>query len=53
MRTSGDQRIFCQRHSENTTMKLLPASLIAIAVLSLNATADEPKPNALPVRNII
>jgi quercetin dioxygenase-like cupin family protein len=34
-------------------MKLLPASLIAISVLSLNATADEPKPNALPVRNII
>lgn len=34
-------------------MKLLPASLIAIAVLSLNATADEPKSIAQPVRNII
>jgi quercetin dioxygenase-like cupin family protein len=32
-------------------MKLLPASLIAIAVLSLNATADET--TAQPVRNII
>jgi quercetin dioxygenase-like cupin family protein len=38
-------------HSENTTMKLLTASLIAIAVLSLNATADET--TAQPVRSII
>jgi quercetin dioxygenase-like cupin family protein len=34
-------------------MKLISASLIAIAVLSLNATADEPKPTAQPVRNIM
>jgi quercetin dioxygenase-like cupin family protein len=34
-------------------MKLVPASLIAIAVLSLNATADEPTPSAQPVRNIM
>lgn len=34
-------------------MKLVPTSLIAIAVLSLNATADEPKPSAQPVRNIM
>jgi len=34
-------------------MKLLPASLIIIAVLSLNATADEPKPTGQPVRNIL
>ena len=34
-------------------MKLVPASLIAIAVLSLNATADEPKPAAQPARNIL
>jgi quercetin dioxygenase-like cupin family protein len=34
-------------------MKLVPATLIAIAVLSLNATADEPKPAAQPVRNIM
>jgi quercetin dioxygenase-like cupin family protein len=40
-------------HSENITMNLLPASLIAIAVLSLTATADEPKPTAQPVRNIL
>ena len=33
-------------------MKLVPASLLAIAVLSLNAAADEPK-GAQPVRNII
>jgi quercetin dioxygenase-like cupin family protein len=36
-----------------SAMKLIPASLIAIAVLSLNATADEPKPTAQPVRNIM
>ena len=34
-------------------MKLVPASLVAIAVLSLNATADEPKPTAQPARNIM
>jgi quercetin dioxygenase-like cupin family protein len=34
-------------------MKLVPASLIAIAVLSLNATADEPKPAAQAARNIL
>jgi quercetin dioxygenase-like cupin family protein len=34
-------------------MKLVPASLIAIAVLSLNATADEPKAPAQPVRNLM
>jgi quercetin dioxygenase-like cupin family protein len=34
-------------------MKLIPASLIAIAVLSLNAAADEPKSTAQPVRNIM
>src|ERR1700689_1446593 len=34
-------------------MKLLPASLISIAVLSVNATADESKPTAQPTRNII
>jgi quercetin dioxygenase-like cupin family protein len=34
-------------------MKLVPATLIAIAVLSLNATADEPKPTAQAVRNIM
>jgi quercetin dioxygenase-like cupin family protein len=32
-------------------MKLIPASLIAIAILSLNATADEP--TAQPARNIM
>jgi quercetin dioxygenase-like cupin family protein len=34
-------------------MKIIPASLLAIAVLSLNATADEPKAGAQPVRNIL
>jgi quercetin dioxygenase-like cupin family protein len=34
-------------------MKLVPAILTVIAVLSLNATADEPKATALPVRNIM
>jgi quercetin dioxygenase-like cupin family protein len=34
-------------------MKLVPASILAIAVLSLNATADEPKAAAQPVRNIM
>jgi quercetin dioxygenase-like cupin family protein len=34
-------------------MKSLPAILIGIAVLSLNATADEPKPSGQPVRNIM
>jgi quercetin dioxygenase-like cupin family protein len=34
-------------------MKLVPASLLAIAILSLNATADEPKPAGQPVRNVI
>lgn len=34
-------------------MKLLPAALAAIAVLSLNAAADEPKPAAQPARNIL
>lgn len=34
-------------------MKLVSTALIAIAVLSLNATADESKPAAQPVRNIM
>jgi quercetin dioxygenase-like cupin family protein len=34
-------------------MKLLPLSLIAIAALSLNAAADEPKSGAQPVRSIL
>jgi quercetin dioxygenase-like cupin family protein len=34
-------------------MKPILAALIAIAVLSLNATADEPKTAAQPVRNIM
>jgi quercetin dioxygenase-like cupin family protein len=34
-------------------MKLLCLSLIAAAVLSLNAAADEPKAGAQPVRNIL
>jgi quercetin dioxygenase-like cupin family protein len=34
-------------------MKLLTASLLAITILSLNAAADEPKPSAQPVRNIM
>jgi quercetin dioxygenase-like cupin family protein len=34
-------------------MKLVQFSLLAIAVLSLNAAADEPKPAAQPVRNIL
>ena len=34
-------------------MNLVPASLLAIAILSLNATADEPKPAGQPVRNVI
>jgi quercetin dioxygenase-like cupin family protein len=34
-------------------MRLVPASLLAIAILSLNATADEPKPGTQPVRNIL
>jgi quercetin dioxygenase-like cupin family protein len=34
-------------------MKLVPASLIAIAVMSLNAAADESKPTAQPARNIM
>jgi quercetin dioxygenase-like cupin family protein len=34
-------------------MKLLLVSLIAIAVLSLNATADEPQPTAQPTRKVI
>jgi quercetin dioxygenase-like cupin family protein len=34
-------------------MKLLHLSLIAIAVLSLNAAADEPKSGAQPVRSIL
>jgi quercetin dioxygenase-like cupin family protein len=34
-------------------MKLVHASLVAIAVLSLNAAADEPKPTGQPVRNIL
>jgi quercetin dioxygenase-like cupin family protein len=38
-------------HSEDTTMKLVPASLLAIAILSLNATADET--SAQPVRSIM
>lgn len=34
-------------------MKLLTASILAIAVLSLNANADEPKAAGQPVRNIM
>ena len=34
-------------------MKLLYLSLIAVAVLSLNAAADEPKSGAQPVRTIL
>jgi quercetin dioxygenase-like cupin family protein len=34
-------------------MKLVPASLLAIGILSLNATADEPKPTGQPVRNVM
>jgi quercetin dioxygenase-like cupin family protein len=34
-------------------MKLVTASILAIAVLSLNATAEEPKAAAQPVRNIM
>lgn len=34
-------------------MKLAHASLLAIAALSLNATADEPKPAGQPERNIM
>ena len=34
-------------------MKLVQASLVFIAALSLNAAADEPKPGAQPVRNIM
>jgi quercetin dioxygenase-like cupin family protein len=34
-------------------MKPVPASLLAIAILSLNATADEPKPTSQPVRNVM
>ncbi len=34
-------------------MKLVTASILAIAVLSLNAAADEPKAAAQPVRNIM
>jgi quercetin dioxygenase-like cupin family protein len=34
-------------------MKLVPLSLLAIAVLSLSATADEPKTAAQPVRSIL
>jgi quercetin dioxygenase-like cupin family protein len=34
-------------------MKLVPVSLLAIAILSLNATADEPKPTGQPVRNVM
>ena len=34
-------------------MKPILAALIAITVLSLNATADEPKAGAQPVRNIM
>jgi quercetin dioxygenase-like cupin family protein len=34
-------------------MKLVTASILAIAALSLNATADEPKAAAQPVRNIM
>jgi quercetin dioxygenase-like cupin family protein len=34
-------------------MKPVHLSLIAIAALSLNAAADEPKPAAQPVRNIM
>jgi quercetin dioxygenase-like cupin family protein len=34
-------------------MKLVHVSLMAIAALSLNATADEPKAAAQPVRNIM
>ena len=34
-------------------MKLLPAALAVITVLSLNATADESKPAAQAVRNIM
>ncbi|MEO7208827.1 MAG: cupin domain-containing protein [Steroidobacteraceae bacterium] len=34
-------------------MKLIPASLIALAFLSLNATAEEPKPTAQATRNIM
>jgi quercetin dioxygenase-like cupin family protein len=34
-------------------MKLVFTALIAIAVLSLNATADESKPAAQPARNIM
>jgi quercetin dioxygenase-like cupin family protein len=34
-------------------MKLVPASLIAVAIMSLNATADEAKPPAQAARNIM
>jgi quercetin dioxygenase-like cupin family protein len=34
-------------------MKPVLATLIVIAVLSLNATAEEPKPSAQPVRTVI
>jgi quercetin dioxygenase-like cupin family protein len=34
-------------------MKLVTASLLAIAILSLTATADEPKPSPQAVRNIM
>jgi len=34
-------------------MKLVSTALIAIAVLSLNATADESKPAAQPERNVM
>lgn len=34
-------------------MKPVPAIFIVIAALSLNATADEPKPSGQPVRNIM
>jgi quercetin dioxygenase-like cupin family protein len=34
-------------------MKLVTASLLAVAILSLNAAADEAKPSAQAVRNIL
>jgi quercetin dioxygenase-like cupin family protein len=34
-------------------MKLVQLSLLAIAALSLNATADEPKPGPQPVRTVL
>src|SRR5882762_7318496 len=39
--------------NEINPMKPIHLSLVAIAALSLNAAADEPKPAAQPVRNIM